>query len=158
MCSYVASNEIKLYVLSDQAKSYAVTQTSSEKSFLQKFNQDDKNCLSTKKYSSEDCPVRPVCNDKNCQSAKFAHMQKSAMPQSNYKKVTHPNQLYRKQIGTQLEVIRNCQDSTGKHCYPPRNTNMCPDVAKSQSNHMLPVTAEPKKSQINTKLQVKTSK
>ena len=35
-----------------------------------KLNQDDKNCQSTKKYSSEEGPVRLVCDDKNCQSAK----------------------------------------------------------------------------------------
>ena len=41
-----------------------------KQSTYKKFDQDDKNCQSNKKYSSEECPVRPVCNDKNCQSAK----------------------------------------------------------------------------------------
>ena len=125
-----------------------------KQSTYKKFNQDDKNCQSTKKHRSEECPVRPVCNDKNCQSAKCVHMQKSAMPQSKYKKVTHPTQLCRKQIGTQSEITRNCQDSTSKCCYQHRNTNVCPEVVKSQSNYTQPVMPEPKKSQVNTRLQV----
>ena len=76
-----------------------------KQSTYKKFNQDEKNCHSTKKHSSEECPVRPLYNDKKCQSAKCRHMQKSAMPQCNCKKWTHPTQLCRKQIGTQPEVI-----------------------------------------------------
>ena len=38
MCSYATSNEIKLYVVSDQAKSYVVTQTSNETSYLQEVS------------------------------------------------------------------------------------------------------------------------
>ena len=115
-----------------------------KQSTYKKFNQvslcDDKNCQSTKKHCYEECQLRPVslCNDKNCQSAKCVHVQavQSAMPQSNYKKVTHSTQLCRKQIGTQLEVTRNCQDSTSIDWYPSVNENMCPDTVKMQSNHM----------------------
>ena len=33
-----------------------------------KFNQDSKNCQSDRCFKKK-CPVRPVCNGKNCQSA-----------------------------------------------------------------------------------------
>ena len=100
-----------------------------------KFHQDDKNCQSTK----------PICCDKKCQvkseGTQFSHMWSMPKTASN-------------QIGTQPEVTRNCQDSTSKHCYPPRNENVCSDVVKNQFNHMWPVTAVSKKSQVNTKLQI----
>ena len=36
-----------------------------------KLNQDSKNCKSDRCFSfTKKCPVRPVCDDKNCQSAK----------------------------------------------------------------------------------------
>ena len=41
-----------------------------KQSTYKKFNQDDKNCQSTKKYISDDCAVCHMCHDKNCQSAK----------------------------------------------------------------------------------------
>ena len=91
-------------------------------------------------------------------------MQKLPMPQSKYKKETQSPHLWsvskttEKQTETQPEVTRNCQDSASKHCYPSRRTNLCPDVVKSQSNHMQPVKAELKKSQVNTMSQVQTSK
>ena len=64
-----------------------------------------------------------------------------------------------KQIGTQPEVILNCQDSTSKHCDPSESTHVSPDLLKIQSNHMRPVQAEfQEKSQVNTRSQVQTSK
>ena len=115
---------------------------------------------SCKKHSYEECPVRPasLCDDKNCQSARCVHIQKPAMPQCNYKKVTQSTQLCRKQIGTQPEITRNCQGTTSKCCYPSGSTNVCPDTVKMQSNHMWPVKAELKKSQANTRSQLQTSK
>ena len=89
---------------------------------------------SYKKHNYEECQVRPVsmCDDKNCQSARCAHMQsvKPAMPQSSYKKCSKSAVIQstplskdaRKQIGTQPEVSRNCQDSTNKHWQPPVST------------------------------------
>ena len=113
-----------------------------------------------------------LCDDKNCQSAKCAHIQtmKTAIPQSSYKissskksqvksevtQSTHLSRNARKQIGTQPEVSRNCQDSTSKHWHPSVSTNVCPDTVKMQSNHMWPVKAELKKSQVNTRSQVQT--
>ena len=142
-------------------------------STYKKFSQvslcDDKNCQSTKKHSYEERQIKPISLyiDKNCQSAKCLHMWtvKTAMPQSSYKKCSksevtqfHLSWNARKQIGTQPEVTRNCQDSTSKHWYPSVRTNVCPDTMKMQSNHMQPVKAELKKLQVNTRSQVQTSK
>ena len=94
---------------------------------------DDKNCQSIKKHSYEECQVRTVCADKNCQSARCMNMQKPAMPNSTYKKLTQSthswsvSQTARKQIWTQPEITRNIKHSTGKCCYPSGSTNMCPD-------------------------------
>ena len=87
-----------------------------------------------------------------------------AMPQSRYKKVTQSSHLWsvskaaRKQIGTKPEVTRKFQDSTSKHWYPSKSTYVCPDTVKMQSNHLWPVKSELKKSQVNTRSQVQTSK
>ena len=97
-------------------------------------------------------PMRPVCHDKY-QSARCAHMQKSAMPQSIYKKVKHCTELYRRQVVIQLEITRNCQDSTNKHWYPSVIQYMCPDTVKIQTNHLWPGKLELKMSQVNTSLQ-----
>ena len=122
-----------------------------EQSTYKKLNQDDKNC------QSEECPVRPLCDDENCQSVKPICYDKKCQVISEGTQSSHMQSVSKtasNQIGAQPEVTRNCQDSTGKHWYPSRNTNVCPDVVKSQSNHIQPVTAESKKSQISTKLQV----
>ena len=118
---------------------------------------NDKNCQSTKGYKKMG-PIRPVCHDKNCQAARCVHMQKSAMPQSIHKKVSHSTYLYRKQTGTQPEVSRNCTDSTSKSCCPKvspvsrnykkqSNHKEDPSCSKMQP-HMWPVNAESKKSQV----------
>ena len=125
---------------------------------------DDKNCQSTKS----------VCDDKNCQSTKCVHMWKTAMQQSSYKKVTQSTHFWsvlktaRKQIGTQPEVTRNCQDSTSKCWYPSVSKNVCPysrcykmwsvNPVKMQSYHIQPVKSELKKLQVNTRSQGQTSK
>ena len=94
---------------------------------------------------------------------------KTAMPKSSYKmsssktsqvksevaQSTHLSRNARKQIGTQPEVNRNCQDSTSKHCYPSGSTNMCSDSRnlKIQFKYMRPAQAEfQEKSQANTRL------
>ena len=140
---------------------------STYKMFSQAFFCDDKNCQST----------TSVCDDKNCQSTKCVHMQKPPMTQSSSKKGTQSTHLWSvsktagKQLGTQPEVPRNIKhtglpvhnqqivskDSTIKCCYPSVSTNVCPDTMKMQSNHMQPVKAELKKSQVNTRSQVQTS-
>ena len=71
---------------------------------------------------------------------------------------THLSRNTRRQIGTQPEVTGNCQDSTSKCWYPSERKNACPDTVKRQSNHMWPVKAELKKSQVNTRSKVQTSK
>ena len=60
-------------------------QSSYQKSFC-----SDKKCQSTRCYKKK-CPMRPVCDDKNLQSAKCAHMQQTAMLQSTYKKSSSKN-------------------------------------------------------------------
>ena len=125
-----------------------------KQSIYKKFHQDDKNCQSTKKYSSEECPVRPVCNVNDYQSAKPICYDKKCQVKSEGTQFSHMWSVPKtanSQIGIRPEVTRKCQDSTSSHCYPPRNIYVCPDVVKSQSNHMQPVTAESKKSQVNTK-------
>ena len=137
------------------------------------FNQvslcDDKNCQSTKSvFDDKNCQsTKPMYDDKNCQSIKCVHMWKPEMPQSSYKKcsklavtqLTHSLRNARKQIGTQPEVIRNCQDSTSRCWYPSVSTNVCQDTVMMQSNHIHPVKTEcQKKSQVNARLQVQTSK
>ena len=126
---------------------------------------DGRNCQSTKS----------VCDDKNCQFTKCEHMQKAAISQFSYKKCgksavtqSHLSRNSRKQIGTQSEVTRNCQDSTGKCWYPSVSTNVFPDSrnykmqsmnsVNLQDDNMLPVAAKLKKSQVNTRSQVQTSK
>ena len=119
-----------------------------------------------------------LCDDKNGQSAKCVQIQqvKTAMPQSrkstskkcqvkSKSKVTHTNYLARcarQKIGTQPEVTRNCQDCTSRCCYPSGSTNnMCPDFRNfgRQSNHTQLAKADlHKKSQVYTRLQLKTSK
>ena len=54
-----------------------------KQSTYKKFNQDDKNCQPIKKSSSEECPVRPVCSDKNYQSSKPMCYVKSEGTQSS---------------------------------------------------------------------------
>ena len=106
-----------------------------------------------------------MCDDKNCQSTKCIHKQpvKSASKSSHMQSV-EPAMLWsvskpaRKRIGTQREVTRNCQDFTSKQWYPSVNTNVCPDTVKMQSSHMWPVKADCRKSQVNTRSQVQTSK
>ena len=65
-------------------------------STYKRLNQNNKNCQSTKIHNYEECPVRPVylCNDKNCLPSKCVHMQKPAMPQSTYKKLTQSIYLW----------------------------------------------------------------
>ena len=69
-------------------------------------------------------------------TTRCAHMQKPAMPQSNYKMGTQSTHLQsvskaaRKQIGTQPEITRNCQDSTSKCCYPSVST-ICVQIPES---------------------------
>ena len=75
-----------------------------------KFNQGDRNCQSTKKHSSEERLWRPVCDDKNCQSAKpmcydNKYQRKSEGTQSSLK--WSVPQTACKQIRTQSELPRN---------------------------------------------------
>ena len=127
---------------------------------------------------------KSVYDDKNCQSAKCAHMQKTAMPQSNYKMgsskkyqvnsegtqfsyLQSMSKTACKQIGTQPEVTRNKihtvlptqlnhSDSRSSRMHSPQLRSVNP--GKMQSNHMWPVKADLKKSQVNTRSQVETSK
>ena len=119
-------------------------------------------------------PAMPQSNYKKCS--------KSAETQSTY--LWSVSKATRKQIGTQPEVPRDYQDSTSKCLYPSLSTNLCPDSVKMQSNHnpdsksymiqnhhmwsvnpgkmqsnhMQPVKADPKKSQVNKRSQVQASK
>ena len=101
---------------------------------------DNKNCQSTKSmYNDKNCTsAKSIYDDKNWQSVKCVHMQKPAMPQSIYRNVTQSTHLWsvsktaRKQIGTQPEVTRNCQDSTSKCWYPSVSRNVCQDSRSSK--------------------------
>ena len=164
---------------------------------------DNKNCQSIKKYSSEECPLRPVCNDKSCLFAKPMCYVRSEETQSSHMQSVPKTAC--KQIETQPEVTRNkvctvlptndhflfvnklcvnilqarvvthlqlqkCfqfQESTINNltivilevprCNLHRRGQLNP--GNMESNHMWPVQAEfQNKSQVNTKLQVQTSK
>ena len=54
--------------------------------------------------------MRPVCNDKNCQSAKCAHMQQRAMLQSTYKKSSSKKNLQVKSELAKLTHFVKTQD------------------------------------------------
>ena len=99
-----------------------------------------------KKYSYEVCQVRPVCNDKNCQSAKSMCYDKKCQVKSQGKQssLQSMSKTACKQIWTQPEVTRNsvhivlpkhdhfvhqqamCKHSTSKSCYPPETTHVSP--------------------------------
>ena len=102
--------------------------------------------------------MRPVCDDKNCQSAKPMCYDKKCQvksegTQSSY--VWSVPKTASKQIGTQPEVTRNntppvlhthnhlvcqqalCEHSASKNCYPSETTKVSPVSRnyKKQSNH-----------------------
>ena len=96
--------------------------------------------------------MRPVCNDKNCQSAKPVLCEIWRAKSSHMWSV--PNTAC-KQIGTEPEVTRNnvhtvlptdyhfvcqqalCEHSASKSCYPSETTEVSPVSRnyKKQSNH-----------------------
>ena len=120
-----------------------------------KFNQDYKNCQYTKKYSSEECPVRPVCNDKSCHSAKPMCCNKKCRVKSegmqSFYMLSVPKTAC-KQIGTQPEITRInahtvlpthdhflcqqalCEYSASKSCYPSETTKVSP-VSRNYKKH-----------------------
>ena len=102
--------------------------------------------------------MRPVCDDKNCQSAKSMYYDKKCQMKSEGTQSSHM-QLVQKtsctQNGTQPELTRNnvhaalpthdhfvcpqalCEHSTSKSCYPSETKQMSPVSRhyKKQSNH-----------------------
>ena len=118
-----------------------------KQSTYNKFNQDDKKCQSNKRYSSEECPVRPVCDDKKCQSAKLMCYDKKCQAKSEGTQSSHMQSVPKtacQQIGTQPEVTRDnahtvlpthdhfvcqqalCEHSASKSCYSSETTKVSP--------------------------------
>ena len=90
---------------------------------------------SSKEHSYEEGHLGPVCNDKNCQSAKPMCYVKSEGTQSSY--MPSVPKTASNQIGTQPEITRNCADSATKSCYPSDTTKVSPVSRKykKQSHH-----------------------
>ena len=84
--------------------------------------------------------MRPVCDDKNCQSAKpmcydMNGQMKSEGTQSSY--MWSDPRTASNQIGTQPEITKNINHSASKSSYPPETTKVSP-VSRNyekQSNH-----------------------
>ena len=81
---------------------------------------------SNKKYSYEVCQVRPMCNDKTCQSAKSMCYDKKGPAKSEATHSASVSKTASKQIGAQHEITRKIKHSRSKSYSPSESTQVSP--------------------------------